>query len=330
MASEAFRYIDGLHICKHFPEDAVRSTLAYKPQPGDLFIVTYPKCGTSWMQQIVYNILMNGDLPEDKTDAILRLPFLEIQGADAATYGLKPGAYKTHLPFHMHPYSPDAKYIYVVRNPYDCCVSFYHHTRNFPMYHFENGTFDEFVDKFVAGKVDFGDYCDHLLSWYEHRNDANVLFLTFEDIKRDTKTAVLRVAEFMGKNYGSKLREDQALLEKIVKAVSFENMKDALNAKFDAKRSRGDNGGPNSSGSVNTPSKKEWNSAQLKGLEAFKTYFAKPMKGDFARKGAVGDWKQAFNSEQIAKMKRYIAWKTAGSDVMNLWKDIPIEYDTRC
>lgn len=324
MASDAFRYIEGLHIAKAFPEDTVRSTIAYKPQPEDLFIVTYPKCGTSWMQQIVYNILMDGDVPDDKTDAVLRLPFLEVQGADAAVHALKPGAFKTHLPFWLHPYSPDAKYIYVARNPYDCCVSFYHHTRNFAIYHYEDGTFDDFLDKFVCGKVDFGDYFDHLLSWYEHRDDANVLFVTYEDIKQNTRAWILRVAEFMGDAYGAKLREDVALLDKIVEAVSFESMKHSLNSKYDADKAKKDTA-EYSSNSAPPSQAKEWHPTLLKSFEAFKTFFAKPMKGNFARKGIVGDWKEHFSDDHITKMKHYIASKTAGSDVMSLWQDIPVE-----
>lgn len=325
MASDAFTYIEGLHIGKAFPEDAVRSTIAYKPQPGDLFIVTYPKCGTSWMQQIVYNILMDGNIPEDKTDAILRLPFLEVQGAEAALHSLKPGAFKTHLPFWLNPYSPDAKYIYVARNPYDCCVSFYHHTRNFFGYHYEDGTFDDFLEKFVLGKVDFGDYFDHVLSWYEHRDDSNVLFVTFEDIKLDPKASVLRVAEFMGDAYGAKLRNDEALLDKIVSAISFENMKDSLNSKFDAVKTKVDvveQRTPHKSGHPSQA--KEWHPALRRSFEAFKAYFAKPMKGNFARKGIVGDWKEHFSDDHIAKMKQYIASKTAGSDIMSLWPDVPV------
>ncbi|KAL3246703.1 hypothetical protein MRX96_057439 [Rhipicephalus microplus] len=38
----------------------------------------------------------------------------------------------------------------------------------------------------------------------------------------------------------------------------------------------------------------------------------------------IGDWKNHFSSEQIAKMKDVIAAKTAGSDVMDLWKDTDI------
>lgn len=324
MADDIFTDIDGLHVGKHFPEDAVRSVLDYEPQAGDLFIVTYPKCGTTWMQQIVYNILMKGNLPDDDLDGVLRLPFLEIQGADAARYGPKPGAYKTHLPFNKHPYSPEAKYIYVARNPYDCCVSFYYHTRSFPLYRYEDGTFDDFLDKFIAGKVDFGDYLDHLLSWYQHRNDANVLFVTFEDMKRDPAAWVLRVAEFMGEAYGASLREDKALLEKIVSAVSFSRMKSSLNAKFRKEESEGAADADVSLQSSSPYSNKVLHPALLKGLNDFKTFFAKPMTGDFARKGEVGDWKSHFDDEHVMKMKQYIASRLAGPIVTSLWSEVPV------
>ncbi|KAH9375274.1 hypothetical protein HPB48_010834 [Haemaphysalis longicornis] len=131
MDAKVFRNIEGMHLSKAFPDDAIRSTLQYKPQPGDLFIVSYPKCGTTWSQHIVYNILMDGQEPEDPLEAILRLPFLELQGAEAAVYAPRPAAFKTHLPFNKVPYSPYAKYIYITRNPYDCCVSYYYHTKIF-------------------------------------------------------------------------------------------------------------------------------------------------------------------------------------------------------
>lgn len=65
---------------------------------------------------------MDGQEPEDPLEPILRLPFLELQGADAAEYAPRPAAFKTHFPFHKVPYSPHAKYIYITRNPYDCSV----------------------------------------------------------------------------------------------------------------------------------------------------------------------------------------------------------------
>ncbi|KAH9375286.1 hypothetical protein HPB48_020504 [Haemaphysalis longicornis] len=89
------------------------------------------------------------------------------------------GAIKTHMLYDEKRMCPEAKYVCVMRNPFDCCVSFYHHYKMYPIYGFENGTFEDFLQLFLEGDVDGGDYFDHLLSWYPHRNDSNVLCLRF-------------------------------------------------------------------------------------------------------------------------------------------------------
>ncbi|KAH7972560.1 hypothetical protein HPB52_013431 [Rhipicephalus sanguineus] len=87
------------------------------------------------------------------------------------------------------------------RNPYDCCVSYYYHTKGLPEYRFQDGTFDEFFDMFLEGHVDFGHYFEHVLSWYERRFDHNVLFATYEDLKKDTAGWIMRIADFIGEEY---------------------------------------------------------------------------------------------------------------------------------
>ncbi|GBO22360.1 hypothetical protein AVEN_221584-1 [Araneus ventricosus] len=74
------------------------------------------------------------------------------------------GALKVHLPFNLTPWSDKAKYIYVTRNPKDCCVSYYHHMKNIPGHGFK-GTFDQFFEliKWNSGKIDYEDYFDHCL-----------------------------------------------------------------------------------------------------------------------------------------------------------------------
>lgn len=311
MISHVFQEVDGVFLCKLFPEDAVRSTLQYMPRPGDVFIVSYPKCGTTWMQHVVYNIFIDAMPPKDKSDFFLRMPFLERQGAEAAIHGPKPGAFKTHLQFGKNPYSPDAKYIYITRNPYDCCVSFYYHTKHIQSYEFGDGTFDQFFEMFMKGKVDFGDYFDHLLSWYEHRNDSNVLFLTYESLKKDTKSWVLKIADFLGPEYGEKLRRDVGLLNKVIEMSSAKHMKEHMNAirRVPWKQV---------SDSFNLD---KINPELRKGLDTLSIVWEKPMTGDFVRKAVVGDWKNHFSQEQIRRLKERIRDRTKGSDVMDLWKD---------
>ncbi|XP_049526811.1 sulfotransferase ssu-1 isoform X1 [Dermacentor silvarum] len=314
MAAEVFRTIEGIFLAKHFPDDAVRSTLAYKPRPGDLFIVSYPKCGTTWTQYIVYNILTDAEGPKDDLELLLRLPFLEMQGGEAAAYAPRPAAFKTHLPFDKNPYSLEAKYIYITRNPYDCCVSFYYHTRNMPPYLFEHGTFDDFFELFLRGRVDFGDYFENVLSWYAHRNDPNVLFLTYEELKRDTVSGVLRIAAFIGEEKHSKIKENPELLSKILDRCSLQHMKKDVN----------DGGETLESELKNLPQLKTLKPELLRGVQNFIEFTKKPMTGEFIRKGQVGDWKNHFSSEQIRRMKEKIAEATKGSDLMSLWKDVDI------
>ncbi|XP_077523982.1 sulfotransferase ssu-1-like [Amblyomma americanum] len=315
MAAEVFRTLDGVFLGKHFPDDAVRSTLAYKPRPDDLFTVSYPKCGTTWMQHIVYNILMNGEESSDPLDLVLRLPFLEMQGGEAAEYAPRPAAFKTHLSFHKNPYSPDAKYIYITRNPYDCCVSFYYHTRNLPPYKFADGTFDQFFELFLQGRVDFGDYFENVLSWYEHRNDPNVLFLTYEDLKRDTARGILKIAAFIGEDQEKKLKANPELMKRILENTSVQHMKKKV--------------------MVSPPPVKLEDLSEsellkrlrpelLKGVRNVIDVTREPMTGEFVRKGQVGDWRNHFSPEQIRRLKERIAEATAGSDLMSLWKDVDI------
>ena len=36
--------------------------LRFKPRPSDVFVVTPPKCGTTWVQQIVHQLRTGGDM----------------------------------------------------------------------------------------------------------------------------------------------------------------------------------------------------------------------------------------------------------------------------
>ena len=54
-----------------------------------------------------------------------------------------------------------------------------------------------FFRNFMYGNLVFGDYFDHVLSRWAHRDDENVLFLKFENVKKDLPTAVARIAKFI-------------------------------------------------------------------------------------------------------------------------------------
>src|SRR5262249_14964710 len=100
----------------------------------------------------------------------------------------------SHLPYHQIPKGP-GKYIYVARDGKDVAVSFFHFHRANNGY---QGTFAEFFDRFMAGKIAPGSWFAHVKGWWRHRHDPNVLFLRYEDLLGDLEGSVRKIIAFCG------------------------------------------------------------------------------------------------------------------------------------
>jgi len=273
---------NGFIIPKGFDPEVFEDSCTYIPEPGDVFICTYPKCGTTWMQCILHLMLNQGEPLKPGKQICDLIPHLEEDGKAAVLALPKPRVIKTHLPYGMLPKSKDAKYIFVARNPKDCCVSFYYHTKGFSRhYDFIDGRFEDYFDLFLAGEVDFGDYFDFLLSYLPHKNDSNMLFLLYEEMKFDVRECIRKVGRFLGGPF-QRSSEDAAILEKIVQNSEFKTMK-------------------------STPSL--WSSEQVKGSPGF------------IRKGEMGDWRRHFTPEQEKRMDERFKLKLCGTEAEHFWDD---------
>merc|ERR1719431_2292256 len=111
-----------------------------------------------------------------------------------------PRVIKTHLAIEMLPKevrAKKAKVIYVSRNPRDAVVSFYNHWRIMSGF---KGNFDIFFNAFIGDVCGFyTPFIKHVLGYYERRNDPNILFITYEDMKKDISEVIRRVATFLDK-----------------------------------------------------------------------------------------------------------------------------------
>lgn len=313
MDFESYRDIDGVWMHKFFCEENIRSAMKYKPRTDDIFIVTYPKCGTNWMQYIVCNILSRADLPADVGEYTLNSPFMDFTGAKVVEYPSRRGPILTHLPMRVFQPVEGAKYIYVARNPYDCAVSFYYFILGMTPKSVTDVSFEKFLVGFISGKVLYGDYFDHLIPWYDHQGDSNVLFVTYEELKADTKGQVLRIAEFLGEEYGKALRQDDELLSRILDACSIASMKFFFKDKPEDRMKKMFQVASKLSVGDQTPFEKplSWVTERHEGC-------------GYVRKGIVGDWKNHFTADQIERTKRWIAEKTQYSNVMTLWSTVDL------
>ncbi|KAL1480382.1 hypothetical protein MTO96_051078 [Rhipicephalus appendiculatus] len=309
MDEESYRFVEGVWMHNFFRDDVIRSAINYKPREGDIIVVTYPKCGTNWTVFTVYSILTRGKQPPDTLQYYLMCPFIDAIGTVLAEHPSRTGPIFTHLPMRVFPPVEKAKYIYVARNPYDCAVSFYHFLKGFTPKSFEEVSFERFLTLFFSGKVLYGDYFDHLLPWYERRNDANVLLLTYEELKADTKGPVLKIADFLGEYYAAVLREDNNVLQDVLNACSLKNMRTFFSEK------------PMET-AMKMAAEPSQNSACAELLKNLPMELVERHDGPgVVRKGIVGDWRNYLTPEQIKRMKDWITKKTQGSDVMTLWND---------
>ncbi|GFX99599.1 transposable element Tcb1 transposase [Trichonephila clavipes] len=72
--------VDGFRMPHVFSAESFRSARQYQPRPDDVFIITYPKCGTTWAQQIIFLIYKLGEPCESSTELLGDFPFLELRG----------------------------------------------------------------------------------------------------------------------------------------------------------------------------------------------------------------------------------------------------------
>lgn len=191
---------------------AGRSATIY---PDDVFLVSYPKSGNTWIRFLVANLVS----PESASFLNIesRLPSIYILPDRALRRIPRPRILKSHECF--MPRYP--RVIYIVRDPRDVAVSYYYY--NVKKQLLAPGcTLDEYIPQFIADTLDMksGPWGDHVLSWLRMRGqDRNFLLLRYEDMLADTVRELTRVARFLG------MDADGQRLQRAVELSSAKNMR---------------------------------------------------------------------------------------------------------
>jgi len=208
----------------------------YRPSASDVIVCAYFKSGTTWLLQMTTQIAFRGHAEFQNIHHVVPWPDvpmpplarLMIPLADPSPLAYSPTGrrvIKTHLRRDEIPFVPEARYIAGVRDPKDVVVSAYHFLKSLvfgPLM----PSVARWVDDFMKSPNFQGTWAEHLASYWAVRNEPNVLFLTYEEMRRDHPRAVARIAEFMG----VPLTADE--LGSVVHQSSFAAMKQA-GLKFD-------------------------------------------------------------------------------------------------
>ena len=197
---------------------SLAAALSFQPDPTDIFISPYPKCGTTWVQQIAHGLRSPGSMAFDEITEVV--PWIEMaldMGVDPdAPQVVLPRLYKSHLSWDHIP--KKARYICIIRNPGDALISLY---RFFEGWFFEPGsvTLEEFAIGEFMQRPDTQSYWGHLAAWWPQRNRDDVLMLCYENLKANPASGVQRIAQFMG------IECDRELESLVLEQSSFEFMR---------------------------------------------------------------------------------------------------------
>lgn len=193
----------------------------FETRSDDLFIMTYPKSGTHWVSYITDQIAKKASLQRTESDLYIGgVPFLDRTPPAELADLPSPRAMYSHLPYRFAPSHPEQplKYMVVARNPKDVAVSQFNFLRDMKMFDF-TGSWDDFLALFMDGKGFGGSYFDWVLQWWAQKDEDNVLFLTYEALKKDLAKEVGNISQFL--DHPLSVAEQQEIAE----ACSFEAMK---------------------------------------------------------------------------------------------------------
>lgn len=182
----------------------------------DIVIATYAKAGTTWMQQIVGQLIFDGreDVPVHQISPWYDMRVLPPATRDAVAAQTHRRFLKTHLPLDALVFSARARYIYVARDGRDTAWSFHHHHVNqtdeaFALYNaglpegfpvLERGTGDPlaFYRAWFAGDgFPAWPFWENVRGWWQARHLPNVLLVHFNDLKADLPGSLRRIASFL-------------------------------------------------------------------------------------------------------------------------------------
>lgn len=288
MTNHFYNY-NGFWYDEHFLKGVVWAETHFKARPTDILLATFPKTGLTWLKALTFAIMnrthigtLKGTHPLLAKNPHELVPYLEFQAYEKDPSSSldsipSPRLLSTHISYDSLPKSVincNCRIICIAREPKDVFVSMW----SFLSKIITIGDREEPVSKgeafelFCNGVSLLGPFWEHVLGYWRSSMEfpTRVLFLKYEDLKKETVVNVERLAEFIGLPFSSEERA-AGVVEEIVKLCDIDRLKSL-----------------------------EVNKNGVYQLGRDSNAFVE--KSAYFRKGEIGDWKNHLTEEMVKKI----------------------------
>ncbi|KAM3353738.1 hypothetical protein ACQJBY_024728 [Aegilops geniculata] len=266
----------------------------FKARSNDILLVTYPKCGTTWLKALAFTItnrfryVVTGDdhplLTHHPQDLVpfLEMPYRQLHPLADLEKLPSPRLLSTHMPVTLLPpcvATLGCRVVYLCRSPKDVLVSLWHFVYKVN----KNYSIDKAFELFSQGESSYGPIWEHNLGFWKESisNSDRVLFLKYDKMMAQSVEHVKMLAEFLHVPF----TEEEVrcgVVEDVVHLCSFDKLKSI----------------PVNSSGV---------SDRIGGV---------PMENSsFFRTAKVGDWANHLTGEMAEKLDGIVEEKLRGSDL---------------
>lgn len=195
--------------------DYEKYMLEFGYREDDIYIVTYPKSGTTLCQMVLYQMLTDGNMnfhhiydvsPWTRNDAHLGIPPRNLSGRRII---------KSHDYYKLIPPDFKGKIIYVYRDGMDVAASMYHQEKNYVN---PNLSFDDFLKDYF--KKDNMNWFEFNENWLTNKKKLDILYVSYSELTKDKKRTIERIADFC------KIDINLVDMDRVLERSSFEFMKE--------------------------------------------------------------------------------------------------------
>ncbi|XP_047967104.1 cytosolic sulfotransferase 5-like [Salvia hispanica] len=212
----------------------------FQAQDSDVFVVSNPKCGTTWLKSLTFALLYRKQHPvtaqnhpllssnaHDLVPYIDMNLFIDNKIPDMESFP-SPRLLATHMPYVSLPDSikknSKCKLVYVSRDPKDAFVSLWHHGCKAGL-HDPKSSMEEAFEDYCNGISFYGPVWDHVLQYWNQSllNPQTTLFLKYEDMKVHPALHLRRLADFLGCPFSAE-EEESGVVDQILNLCSFDHL----------------------------------------------------------------------------------------------------------